>query len=191
METTTLASSRQKRYLEIDFVKFAAIIFMIFVHTYEVFTYDAFFESPGYENPVLYALNFIVEFFGGAPAAPVFMFCMGLGITFSKNPTPSKFMKRGVVLLLVGLLVNFLEEILPIFWEAPSFDEIHEAVPGLFANDVYFFFGLTFFFFAFVFAVKKPVLICSIAGAISLIGGFFLPYIGFASDSTVVARHTL
>ena len=146
METTSLASSRQKRYLEIDFVKFAAIIFMIFVHTYEVFTYDAFFESAGYENPVLQALNFIVEFFGGAPAAPVFMFCMGLGLTFSKNPTPSKFMKRGVVLLLVGLLVNFLEEILPIFWEAPSFAEILEAIPGLFANDVYFFFGLTFFF---------------------------------------------
>lgn len=114
MDTTTLAASRPKRYLEIDFVKFAAIIFMIFVYVYEVYASHEFLESPGYENPVLYFLNFIIEFFGGVTAAPAFMFCMGIGITFSKNPTPSKFMKRGVQLLLVGLLVNFLEEILPI-----------------------------------------------------------------------------
>lgn len=183
METTNLVSSQSKRYFEIDFVKFAAIIFMIFVHVYEVFSHDAFWESHGYENNMLYFLNYIIEFFGGVTAAPAFMFCMGLGITFSKNPMPSKFMKRGVKILLVGLLVNFFEEILPIFWETPSFEEILEAIPGLFSNDVYFFFGLTFFFFAFAFIVKKPVLICSIAGVLSLIGSFFLPYMDFASDN--------
>ncbi len=52
---------------------------MIFVHTYEYNTYEAFFESPTYENPFFYALNYIIEFFGASPSAPVFMFCMGLG----------------------------------------------------------------------------------------------------------------
>ena len=177
--------SRQNRYLEIDLAKFVAIISMIVNHAYEGFAYREFLKSPGCENPVLYTLNFIISFLGGVPAAPVFMFCMGLGITFSKNPNQSKLMKRGVQLLLVGLLVNFIIQILPIFWEAPSFDKILGTIPGLFANDVYFFFGLTFFFFAFAFAVKKPVLICSIAGILSLIGGFFLPYTNFGSDNIV------
>lgn len=177
---------RKERYPEIDLLKFMAIIFMIFVHTYEFNTYDAFFESPGYENPVLYALNFLIEFLGGAPAAPVFMFCMGLGITFSQNAAPSKLLKRGGILLLAGLLVNFLEEILPLVWEVESFEEILEAFPGLFANDVYFFFGLTFFFFSFAMAVKKPALVCGIACALSLIGGFFLPYLDFCTENTAL-----
>ena len=178
--------SRPNRYLEIDLAKFVAIISMIVNHAYEVFAYREFLKSPGCENPVLYTLNFIIAFLGGVPAAPVFMFCMGLGITFSKNPNQSKLMKRGVQLLLVGLLVNFIIQILPIFWEAPSFDKILGTIPGLFANDVYFFFGLTFFFFAFVFTVKKPVLICCIVGALSLIGGFFLPYIDFDTGNTAL-----
>lgn len=185
MEAANPASSRSKRSLEIDFVKFMAIIFMIFVHVYEVYARNAFRESPGYGNHVLYFLNSILEFFGGVTAAPTFMFCMGIGITLSKNPAPIKFVKRGVELLLVGLLVNFLEDIFPIIWEAPSLDIILEDIPILFANDVYFFFGMTFFFFAIAFTVKKPVIFCSIAGALSLIGGFFLPYMDFGSDNIV------
>lgn len=181
--------TKTKRYAEIDFVKFAAIIFMIFVHTYEVYAYDAFFDSPDYEKPVLYALNFIIEFLGGAPAAPVFMFCMGVGISFSRTTDMgyTTFLKKGVMLLLVGFLVNFLEQVLPVFWSVSVTDteEILKKIPALFANDVYFFFCLTFFFFAFAFAVKKPVLVCSIAIVLCLIGGFVLPNRNFASDGTV------
>lgn len=175
----------KQRYLEIDFMKFAAIIFMIFVHTYEAYALNAFLNSHSYENPLLYGLNYIIEFLGGVPAAPVFMFCMGIGIVFSKKSTPAKLLKRGYSLFMIGLFVNFLEQILPVFWEQPGIEELLEEAPWIFATDVYFFFGLTFFFFALAFALKKPEVVCEIACMLSLIGGLLLPAIEFSSDSLI------
>ena len=184
-----LQSSVKKRYMEIDIIKFAAIIFMIFVHTYEIFTYEAFFESPDYEKPVVYAFNYLIEFLGGVPAAPVFMFCLGLGNIFSRDNSPLKQTKRAFMLLLLGLLVNLFEQVFPLIWENPSLEDLIDAIPWLFSNDVYFFFTLACLFFAFAYATKKPVLVCGITCVLSLVGGFFFPFMDFTSDNAV--RNTL
>lgn len=177
--------NQKNRHREIDLIKFCAIVFMIFVHTYELYAYDEFFESPAYENTFQYILNFIVEFLGGAPAAPVFMFCMGFCLKISRRTNVSKLLKRGVVLIVLGLQVNLLEELLPLVWDKPDLEMLLESLPGLFANDVYFFFAMAFFFFAFAYATKKPVLVSAVACALCLIGGFFLPYKDFSSESSL------
>lgn len=179
--------SQRARYLEIDLIKALAILFMIFVHTYEINAYECFFESPSYENPVLYALNFIIEFFGGVAAAPVFMFCMGVGIVFSGKITPKTLMKRAFVLIGLGLLVNFFEEVLPVVWEEGADMEMFlDWLPGLFANDIYFFFPMTYFLFALMVRSKKEVPIASAVLALGLIGGFILPFMKFETGNTAV-----
>ena len=56
-----------------------------------------------------------VEFLGGPPAAPVFMFLMGVFIALSKNFNLSSGIHRGLKVFLLGYLLNFLRGTLPVF----------------------------------------------------------------------------
>ena len=172
---------QKPHYDEIDIVKFLAIVSMIFVHTYETLA-----ESFTSESKVGYWLEFLIEFFGGAPAAPVFMFCMGVGIICSRRSTPALLCRRGAVIFLLGILVNALEEILPIIYESPSWEDFLEWLPGLFAADVYFFFSLMFFFFALAVKSGRPKVFAVSAIVVSLVLGWILPAADLSADNMIL-----
>ena len=86
--------------------------------------------------------------------AQFFMFSMGLGLAYTKNNSAKCCLKRGVILLFTGYLLNFLREILPwmIFGSYPMFSNImaHNKLLMLLSGDILQFAGLAFLFFAFV-----------------------------------------
>ncbi len=87
------------RQVELDIAKALAIIFMIFLHTLMVVKGFNYSLSPTYD--------FIISNVLGRPwAAPVFMFCMGVGVVYSRHSQWDVMVKRGVKLYLLGVLVN-------------------------------------------------------------------------------------
>ena len=94
--------------MELDIAKALSIIFMIFLHTVMVVS--------GFNNSISPAYDFIIGNVLGRPcAAPVFMFCMGIGIVYSRHSQWDLMIKRGVKLYLLGILVNVFEFFLPGF----------------------------------------------------------------------------
>jgi len=66
------------RQLELDIAKALSIIFMIFVH--------AIMVIPAFNNTLSSGYLFVVGNILGRPcAAPVFMFCMGVGLVYSRH----------------------------------------------------------------------------------------------------------
>ena len=82
--TEKINSGRQK---ELDFAKGLAIIFMIIVHVNEVY------QNSNLEGGIY---NRFIEFIGSPPAAPIFMFLLGVGIVYSKNISANILFNRGI-----------------------------------------------------------------------------------------------
>lgn len=96
------------RQVELDIVKALSIIFMIFLHTFYV---ASLFKSSFNQN-----FHFILMNLLGRPyAAVIFMFCMGVGIVYSRHSQWDVMIKRGVKLFLLGILVNIFEFFIPHF----------------------------------------------------------------------------
>ena len=94
------------RQVELDMAKFLAILFMILNHCLMV--------TEGFNNSVSHATDMIIGHLLGCPfSAPVFMFCMGMGIVYSRNSAPGKLIRRGIKLMLLGTVVNVGEFFLP------------------------------------------------------------------------------
>ena len=96
-----------KRLFEVDCIKFFAIIFMVWIHVYEQFGKYDYREVM----PDTLARNFL-EFVGGPLAAPVFMFCMGMGMIYTRKQQVSDFVSRGLKLMVTGYLLNFFRQTL-------------------------------------------------------------------------------
>ena len=76
------------RQVELDIAKGLAIIFMIFLHTIMVVSAYNASLSPNY--------NFAFSNVLGRPfAAIVFMFCMGVGVVYSRHSQWDTMVKRG------------------------------------------------------------------------------------------------
>ena len=96
------------RQVEMDLAKCIAIVFMIFLH--------CLFVTAGFNNEISpYMQRAIGQLLGEPYAAPVFMFSMGVGIVYSKNQIPGYLIKRGIKLMLLGIVVNIGEFFLPHF----------------------------------------------------------------------------
>ncbi len=96
------------RQVELDIAKALSIIFMIFLHTIMV--------VKGFNVGLSSAYDFIFSNILGRPyAAPIFMFCMGVGIVYSRHSQWDVMIKRGIKLYLLGILVNIFEFFIPHF----------------------------------------------------------------------------
>jgi uncharacterized membrane protein len=130
--------SQTKRNAFPDFLKGVAVILMIQVHLTENFALPEIFNS---------ALGKFSLFLGGAPAAPVFLAVMGYFLAASKKSMVGLF-KRGVLLLGLGLLLNFGRSfhLLIRIWQGTI-----EANPWkyLLGVDIFFAAGLSILFIAF------------------------------------------
>lgn len=93
----TQVQHNHKRYATADLLKGIAVIFMIQVHLFEQFAAPDVFQGTAGK---------IAAFLGGPPCAPVFLLIMGYFL-FSESRTLKYFLKRGLLLLLIGLLLNF------------------------------------------------------------------------------------
>lgn len=145
--------------MELELAKGLAIIFMVFDHVYEAGVYSIKINN-------LFAEFFenLIDFLGGAPSAPLFMFCMGVGFAYSKA-NPTQYVKRTGVLFGLALLVNLFEQWVPMLFSDNVAEKFIENAPSILATDIYFFAVLAMLFIAFVkcFEVRLHIKICIIA----------------------------
>lgn len=129
------------RQPELDLAKCSAIFFMIFLHCY--------FVTAGFANEISLAMErAVAHLLGGPFAAPVFMTAMGIGMAYSKHQAPGLMVKRGIKLMLLGLVVNVGEFLLPHFVAGKLLGEwdIFPTAGGLllFCIDILAFAGMAF-----------------------------------------------
>ena len=158
------------RQVELDIAKALSIIFMVFVHVVWVMLSFKNGLSSGY---VLLFSNIL----GRPCAAPVFMFCMGVGIVYSRRSQWDKMIKRGATLLLAGIGVNVFEFFIPYYVYGFLFGswDVFTIAGGLllFCVDILAFAGLSFILLGISkkFNISNKHLII-IAIAMSIIGSF-------------------
>ena len=112
---------------------------------------------------------------GRVCAAPVFMFCMGIGIVYSRHSQWDVMIKRGVKLYLSGILVNIFEFFLPGFVCGTLLGrwDIFPMAGGLllFCVDILAFAGLAFILMGILNRLElSNMQMAAIAVAMSLIG---------------------
>ena len=158
------------RQVELDIAKGLSIIFMIFLHTLMV--------VPAFNADISTTYNFIISNVLGRPfAAPIFMFCMGVGLVYSRHSQWDVMIKRGVKLFLLGLLVNVFEFLLPCYVCGTLLGrwDVFPTAGGLllFCVDILAFAGLAFILMGILkkFELSNKQLII-IAVVLSLIGTF-------------------
>ena len=101
-----LQSVTNGRRIEADGAKCLAILFMAIIHCMETFEVDL-------SNGMGWLFNIIS---GGLLAAPVFMFCMGMGFAYSRRTSQKYLVTRGLKIFFLGYLLNFLREAAPLMY---------------------------------------------------------------------------
>ena len=101
---TGLASPERVRAF--DLARGLAIVFMIGVHVLWHWGAPETWTSP---------VGQVISFLGGPTAAPVFMFLMGASLAFSSRSSFSSLAVRGLWLLWLGYLLNFLRGVIPAY----------------------------------------------------------------------------
>ena len=156
------------RQIELDIAKGLSIIFMVFIN-FLILVGD-FNHSTSFIYNILFA-----DVLGGPCPAPIFMFCMGVGIVYSRHSQWDTMIKRGCILYLTGILVNLFEYVLPYFTSGSLLGrwDLYHIHGGL----IFFFCGILIFAglsFVLIGILKKFELsnkwLIIIALAMSLIG---------------------
>ena len=98
------AIKQNNRLLSIDLARGLAVLFMIAVHTLEVFA------NQEVKNSVF---GQIIAFLGGPPAAPVFMTLMGFSFIYSSKSELNPKLLRGFKIFLSGYVLNVLRGVIP------------------------------------------------------------------------------
>ncbi len=157
------------RQKELDIGKAVPILCLAFVHCIIECCTEAqlYFGIPLLFDSVL----------GGPMSAPMFLFCMGATVHYSKVSSPQTMVKRGLHILLVGFVLNLCRFFIPfiIGWLITGNAEKY-LVPlpyFVFGNDVLQFAGLFFLCLALFTKLKTPKwLMFLIALALSVAGSF-------------------
>ena len=118
------------RQIEWDFAKVFAIILMIMVHFFAFCTFGTL--DYGYLNKYIFILL--------QCSAPIFMFAMGIGMIYTRHDSSKEFIRRGIVLLTVGLIINTMYFLSNYSAGVP----LKYSLLSFLANDILQFAGLTF-----------------------------------------------
>jgi hypothetical protein len=159
------------RQLELDIAKGLSIIFMIFMYCLMV--------GSVFNNSISAPFELIFGDILGKPcAAPILMFCMGVGIVYSSYSRPTNMIKRGVKLFLLGILVNIFEFFLPNYLSGILLNEwtLFPTAGGLllFFVDVLAFAGLALILIGILKKFKIPDnSMLTLAILLSLLGSVF------------------
>ena len=165
-------TTQNNRLLSIDLARGLAVFFMIAVHTLEVFA------SEEVKNSVF---GQIIEFFGGPPAAPVFMTLMGFSFIYSRKSELKPRLLRGLKIFLSGYILNIIRGVLPFTLSTYLKMDIIETFPLEKLNgytiltivDILQFAGIALMIMAFIqeFKINKYVILFS-AFLISMLSPF-------------------
>ena len=104
------------RQIFLDIAKTFAVFHMVFVHVFEDWNMD-FAKYPEVLKGHIIASALVIS-------APLFMFCMGVGLMYSRNTSIKYNIIRGVNLFKLGILLNIFRSVIPIiilmlaFWLA-------------------------------------------------------------------------
>jgi uncharacterized membrane protein len=104
-DAITGAASRD-RVRGFDLARGLAVVFMIGVHVLWHWGAPDTWTSP---------IGQVISFLGGPTAAPVFMFLMGASLAFSSRTSFRSLAVRGLWLLWLGYLLNFLRGVIPAY----------------------------------------------------------------------------
>jgi uncharacterized membrane protein len=104
-DAITGATTRE-RIRAFDLARGLAIVFMIGVHVLWHWGAPDTWTSP---------IGQVISLLGGPTAAPVFMFLMGASIAFSSRTSFRSLAVRGLWLLWLGYLLNFLRGVIPAY----------------------------------------------------------------------------
>lgn len=140
------------RQMEIDIAKGLSILFMILVHTLEQISPEHLYISD--------RVVFVVELLGSPFAAPVFMFAMGVGLVYSRKSTPLLLFRRGLFLIGLGYLLNFLSDVVPalIYYRGHyTSDTLEFMATSFIGADILGFAGMFFLFWALFTRLKSKL----------------------------------
>lgn len=175
------------RQFELDIARGLAVIFMVFVHVMIVFSNEHVYDT-------LYGQT--VDIVGGVPAAPVFMFLLGVGVIYSRKADAITYLKRGGLLFLGGYGLNILRTVIPelvLTMQNRSTSELslwQNVYYGLFNVDILQFAGLAFVFFALVKYMKFDIKIIIGLGIIFGLFNIFVPHETISMANTMFAPIT-
>ncbi|MEN7551492.1 heparan-alpha-glucosaminide N-acetyltransferase domain-containing protein [Rapidithrix thailandica] len=99
--------NQHKRILALDLIKGCSVIMMVIVHTLIIY------GSREAQAETFFG-NFI-RFLGKAPG--IFLICMGITFMTSRNQSLLSAIKRGGLLLLAALLMNFMKFMIPVMFD--------------------------------------------------------------------------
>lgn len=158
----------RRRQLEVDIAKALAIIFMVFCHAYLALYADL---GEG--------MNFFVDgIIGGAYAAPVFMFTMGMGFAYSRRNDAKSLFFRGLRIFILAYVLNFIRLNIPsfiCFGITGGSEYLTSWARNLFVVDILQFAGLSMMIIA---GFKKLKLnwwfLLGFAAILSIIGPFLI-----------------
>jgi uncharacterized membrane protein len=115
-------TDRMNRVVFLDIARGLAVLFMFTQHCMILFEVD---KGEGDD-----ILANVFTLLGTAPAAPVFMLVMGVFLAKSQAPL-LKSIRRGVILLLLGYLLNFCRFFVPIVAGITGFEALPEGESAL------------------------------------------------------------
>ncbi|HYK95844.1 MAG TPA: heparan-alpha-glucosaminide N-acetyltransferase domain-containing protein [Candidatus Dormibacteraeota bacterium] len=98
--------AKQGRVRAFDLARGLAVVFMIGVHVLWHWGAPDTWTTP---------IGQVISFLGGPTAAPVFMFLMGASLAFSSRTSFRSLAVRGLWLLWLGYLLNFLRGVIPAY----------------------------------------------------------------------------
>jgi len=185
MEQKPSPSLNAGRQFELDFAKFVAIAFMILVHCFD---YSSLYLSS-LTRPTSNAISpvgTLIEFLGAQPAAPVFMFCMGIGFVYTRHNSPREFARRGLKLLITGYLLNLYRTAFVVAGGLSGALGEQPLRPLVWAFalcvDILPFAGLAFLFFALMKKLGIRPLLTAFIVLLLLLLAYMLPKVGSGDE---------
>jgi hypothetical protein len=179
-ETIKYAKNNNGRQVELDIARGIAVISMVLIHILLEFGNTYAMEESIYGN--------IVQFFGGIPAAPVFMFLLGAGIVYSRNNKPTVLAKRGLLLLLFSYLLNLLRSVIPSMINGlhagePFKEQFSLLYGDLLYVDILQFAGLAMLYFALALKLKLRIFGHLIVLLLFVLINYFVSPLAISLDS--------
>mgnify|MGYP004444985723 FL=1 len=157
------------RELFLDYCKSFILLTMILTHILE----ECPTEAVQY-NPFFYVFFEYGYMFG----ACAFMLSMGWTFNYARNLTPRKFVRRGLWLIVLGYVLNFLRSISDIIC-----GDIKEIVYNLLVPDILQFAGLAMLVFAAAESARiRAWLFPIVALALTAVGYYCAPYLPLSAD---------
>lgn len=168
-------TGRQK---ELDVARGLAVFFMVLVHVQMLLAM---------EHVPATRIGQAVDFFGSIPAAPVFMFLLGIGINYSRKAEPRLLIRRGLGLLAMGYGLNTIRAIFPYLirlWTTQWEGYLTLAVQNLIYVDILQFAGLALIMFGLLKMTRHCYGLAALFAIIGPLLNFIVPQM---QTSTTVA----